>query len=170
MQPNREHSELFPKSCEGLVWAPLKSWGLMRAEDASAPPPSSSESRLSAGTISLILAWAAPQVCPCPPCPWLPWPTDGISWPDHRWPHGYGLVRWQRGLGWAHYSPILAPRVRSGSALALPDGDVTGIYSFFLEWVVLCHLDKLRGALQHLVVLVEKVATSHTISVFEIVG
>lgn len=92
---------------------------------------------------------------------WL-WPADGISWPDHRWPHGYGLAWWQRGLGWAHYSPILAPWVRSGSALGLPDVDVTGIYSLFLEWVVLCHLDQLTAALQDVVILVEEAATSHS--------
>jgi len=39
-----------------------------------------------------------------------------------------GLVAVGSGL-----SPILAPQMCSGSVLELPNGDMTGIYSLFLE-------------------------------------
>lgn len=94
----REH--LFLKSCEGLVWATLKSWGLMRAEDALAAPPPSSVSFLSAATITVILIRAGPQVCPCLPMsladPDLLMRFPGLT--TEWWSHGYRLAWWQWGL------------------------------------------------------------------------
>lgn len=69
--------------------------------------PLSHWSCLSVGTISLILTWAAPQVCLCHPCPHLGFlDLLGRPWMVPELQNSLG----QQCLGWAHCSPILPCR------------------------------------------------------------